>query len=171
MSQQTEPLPVIGAQLAKGTAAKAQCFLQQCAEDRREVAGGAVDDLQYLGGRGLLLQRLARLGQQPRVFHRDHRLVSKSSDQLDLLLAERLHPLTRKNDHTDQRPLARQRHAKLCMDIAQRDRFGQPVFRIGGDVQNVNRPALQCDASSERSAAGRLASAPRTTHTATPQHR
>ena len=46
-------------------------------EHRREVAGRGVDDLQHLGGRGLLLQRLARLGQQPCILHRDHRLRGK----------------------------------------------------------------------------------------------
>src|SRR6516165_11223418 len=32
----------------------------------REVAGRGIDDLQYLGSRGLLLQCLARLGQESR---------------------------------------------------------------------------------------------------------
>jgi hypothetical protein len=71
---QTEPLAVIGAQLAEGTAAQAQRFRQHRIEHRGEVAGRAVDDLQYLGSRRLLLQGLARLGDQPRVLHRDHRL-------------------------------------------------------------------------------------------------
>src|SRR5215470_932456 len=38
-------------------------------EHRGEVAGRGVDDLQHLGGCGLLCQGLARLGQQPRVLH------------------------------------------------------------------------------------------------------
>jgi hypothetical protein len=33
--------------------------------------------LQYFGGCGLLLQRLACLGQEPRVFHCDNRLGGK----------------------------------------------------------------------------------------------
>jgi len=41
---------------------------------RRQVTGRGVDDGKHFGGCGLLLQRLARLGQQPRVVHRDDRL-------------------------------------------------------------------------------------------------
>ena len=63
-------------------------FLQYRIEHRCEVAGRAVDDLQYLGGRGLLLQRLARLGNQPRVLHRDHRLRSEILQQRDLLVGK-----------------------------------------------------------------------------------
>jgi hypothetical protein len=37
-------------------------FLQNGVEDGGEVAGRRVDDLQYLGGRGLPLQRLIALG-------------------------------------------------------------------------------------------------------------
>src|SRR5262249_42555289 len=44
-------------------------FLQHCLEYRREVAGRGVDHLQYFSGRGLLLQRLARFGQEPRILH------------------------------------------------------------------------------------------------------
>jgi len=38
-------------------------------EHRREIAGRGIDDLQYLGGCGLLLQCLARLGQEPCILH------------------------------------------------------------------------------------------------------
>ena len=49
-------------------------FLQYRVKHRRKLAGRGIDDLQHLGGRGLLLQGLARLGQQPRILHRDDRL-------------------------------------------------------------------------------------------------
>ena len=45
--------------------------------------------LQHLGGRCLLLQRLARLGHQPRILHRDDRLRGEVLQQRDLLLGER----------------------------------------------------------------------------------
>ena len=47
----------------------------------------------HLGGRGLLLQRLARLGDQPRVLHRDDRLRREILQQRDLLVGERPHLL------------------------------------------------------------------------------
>ena len=37
-------------------------LFQYRVEHRREVAGRGIDDLQHLGGRGLLLQRLVALG-------------------------------------------------------------------------------------------------------------
>src|SRR6516225_199308 len=58
-------------------------------EHGREVAGRRIDDLQYLGSRGLLLQSLARLGQEPRVLHRDDRLRREVLQQRDLLVGER----------------------------------------------------------------------------------
>src|SRR6516164_8626722 len=54
-----------------------------------QLAGGGRDDAQYLGGRGLLLQGLARLGDQPRVLHRDHRLRREILQKRDLLVGER----------------------------------------------------------------------------------
>ena len=67
-------------------------------EHRLQLAGRAGDDAEHLRGRGLLLQRLGQLArarlhlvEQPHVLDRDHRLVGEGGDQLDLLLAERLH--------------------------------------------------------------------------------
>ena len=48
---------------------------------------------QDLGGRGLLFQCLARLGDQPRVLHRDDRLRREVLEQRDLLVGERAHLL------------------------------------------------------------------------------
>jgi hypothetical protein len=47
-------------------------FFQNRVEDRGEIAGRRINDLEHLGGRRLLLQCFARLGEQPRVLHRDH---------------------------------------------------------------------------------------------------
>src|SRR5262245_54082735 len=49
-------------------------LLQHRLEHWLKIAGRGIDDLQYLGGRCLLFQSLARLGDQPRVLHRDDRL-------------------------------------------------------------------------------------------------
>src|SRR5215472_8214275 len=65
---------VVGVEVAMARSAQTYRLVQHRFEYRREVARRGIDDLQYLGGRGLLLQGLARLGQEPRIFHRDHRL-------------------------------------------------------------------------------------------------
>jgi hypothetical protein len=51
-----EALAIEGAQYAESSLGKADPLFEHCVEDRREVAGRGIDDLQYLGGRGLLLQ-------------------------------------------------------------------------------------------------------------------
>src|SRR5215471_14229480 len=87
-----EPLAVIKLQAALCDTAETVRFFQYRVEHWREVAGRGIDDLQDFSGRGLLLQRLARLGQEPRILDRDHRLVGKRTDQFDLPLGKRLDP-------------------------------------------------------------------------------
>src|SRR5204863_32978 len=65
---------VEGAKRPECSIAKFHRLLDNRIEYRRKVARRRVDDPQHLGGRGLLLQRLARLGDQPRVLHRYHGL-------------------------------------------------------------------------------------------------
>src|SRR6516162_8482589 len=57
-------------------------------EDGDEIPRRAVDDLQDLGGGGLLLQSLARLSQQTRVLHCNHRLRREILQQRNLLIGE-----------------------------------------------------------------------------------
>jgi hypothetical protein len=111
-------------------------------EDRLEVTGRGIDDLQHLGRRGLLLQRLAQLGQQPRVLDRDDRLVGKGAHQFDLPLSERLDPLPREIDRAEHGPLAQQRHPK---DGTPPDRCnpGQRVVWISEDVRNMHDLAFE----------------------------
>jgi hypothetical protein len=77
-----EDLAVESEQDAVRGLAQAHRPVEHRVENRREIAGRAVDDPQHLGGRGLLLQGLAGLGDQPRVFDRDDRLrrCGRSSD-------------------------------------------------------------------------------------------
>ena len=72
-------------------------FSSMALEHRLEGRRRTADDLQHLGGGGLLLQRLGQLArarlhlvEQPHVLDRDHRLVGEGLDQLDLLIGERL---------------------------------------------------------------------------------
>src|SRR5215831_8922033 len=92
-------------------AVRARLF-QYRLKDRLELTGRGVDDLQYLGRRGLLLQRLAQLGQQPRILDRNHRLVGEGAHQFDLPIRERLDPKAVKCDDADWLALAQERHPK-----------------------------------------------------------
>ena len=58
--------------------------LDQCVEHRLQIEGRAADDLEHIAGRGLVFERffevagaLLQFAEQPRVFHRDHRLGGK----------------------------------------------------------------------------------------------
>jgi len=48
------------------------------------------------------VERLARLGDQPRILHRDHRLRTEILEQRDLLVSKRAHLLTINRDHAEQ---------------------------------------------------------------------
>ena len=65
------------------------CVFQHGLEHRLKFAGRTTDDLEHLGGRGLLLQRFAQLVEQPRVLDGDDGLSGEVLDQLDLLVGER----------------------------------------------------------------------------------
>jgi hypothetical protein len=91
---------------AKRHAAQTHRLFEHRIEHRRQISRRRIDDLQHLGGGGLLLQRLALLGQEAGVFDRDDRLVGKGADQLDLSLGERLDPRAREADGADHHTLA-----------------------------------------------------------------
>ena len=86
-------------------------------EHRLQLAGRTADDLEHLGGRGLLLQRLgeivgalAQLVEQPRVLDGDHGLRGEVLDQLDLLVGERAYLLTIDDEGAYQRDFLEHRH-------------------------------------------------------------
>ena len=66
-----------------------------------DVIGRTGDDLQDFRGRGLPLQRLPGLVEQPRVLDCDHRLVGEGRQQIDLLVIERTHFGTAQQDRAD----------------------------------------------------------------------
>jgi hypothetical protein len=64
-------------------------LIEHRVEHGREVARRGIDDLQYLGRRGLLIERLARLGQEARVVHGDDGLGPEILQQRNLLIRKR----------------------------------------------------------------------------------
>jgi hypothetical protein len=139
----TEIFPVANYQTAVGSATKSVSLLQYCVKDRCEVARGGVDDLQYLGGRGLLLQRLARLSQQPRVLHRDDRLRRKIFEESDLFVGKRSHRLPVDPEEAPRNTILAQRDPNRGAGVAQLDHCdepGGPKLRIQGrDIRNLDR--------------------------------
>ena len=135
-------LPIPGQHNSKGRFAETPSPFQHRIEDRSEVSGRGIDDLQDLGGRGLLLQGLARLSQEPRVLHRDHRLRRKVLQERDLLVAEWPHLPAASGDGANQCFLFAEGYRK------RRPAPGEPgpllphgVGKIGlfaGDISNLH---------------------------------
>jgi hypothetical protein len=76
--------------------------LQHCLQIERR----STDDLEHVGGGGLLLERLAQFAKKAGVLDGDNRLCSKGSHQRDLLFAEGAHFATPYGDDPNQFLLA-----------------------------------------------------------------
>src|SRR5262249_20566362 len=96
-------------------------------------------------GRGLLLQRIAQLVEQPRVLDGDDRLGGEAGNQGDLLFSEGLD--TRPPNYDDANDLIFPQHRYgedgamhflLAMVI-----FSPPIFGVSEDIVNVDHTALQ----------------------------
>src|SRR5271170_2372842 len=96
-----KPRAVANYKCTEGGAAEAVSLVENRIEHRGEIAGRGMEDLQDLGGRGLLFQSLARLGNEAGVLDRDHRLVGEGSDQFDLSLGKWLDSVARHGDDAD----------------------------------------------------------------------
>ena len=126
---------------ARRSTAGARLF-QYRLEDRLELTRRGIDDLLYLGRRGLLLQQLALFSQQPRVLDCDDRLIGKGRNQFDLPLGVRLNPLPIKRDNADWLAVARERDPK---DGAYpgRHSLGQRIVRVSDDVRDMHDPTFE----------------------------
>ena len=100
---------------AERRATQVHRLFQQDVEDRLKLAGRGIDDPQDLSNRLLLLQCLARLGQQPRILHRDDRLRREILQQRDLLVGERPHLLPIDLHNAEQAFVLAQRHTEIAL--------------------------------------------------------
>src|SRR6516164_1990547 len=83
-----------------------------------------------------------QFGEQPRILHRDDRLVGKGAHQFDLPLGERLHSIPREINRPEHGPLAQQRYPESGASPGRRS-FGKRVVRISEDVFDMNDPAFE----------------------------
>jgi len=133
---------VIGQERAEACSAQPHRTFKQCVEHRNQITGRGIDDLQYLGRRGLLLKRLAQLGQEPRILDGDDRLVGEGAHQLDLPLGERLDPLPGEINRAEHLPPAQQRHNKVGTSPG-RDGLGHRVIRDSANVRDMHDPTFE----------------------------
>src|SRR5262249_3278280 len=101
-----EYIAVIEQQVAEAGLADANSVLQHGLEHGLQFSRRTADDLEHVGGGGLLLQGLAQLVEQPRVLDGDDRLIGKGFEKRDLLISKRIDDGTSKQDRPDRFPLA-----------------------------------------------------------------
>ena len=89
------------------------------------------DDAQDFGGRGLPLQRLPRLVDEPRVLHRDQRLARERARKRDLPVRIRPNLVAIEGENAHDLPAVDERHDKDrpgSVDLDAADDQGNPVL-------------------------------------------
>ena len=82
--------------------ANARRVFQHRLEYRLKIAGRGTDNLEHVGGGGLLLEGIAQFSEQPGVLDGDHGLRREILNQLDLLVGERTYVLMINSDRADE---------------------------------------------------------------------
>ena len=130
-------------------AANVDCVLQHLVEHRGKIRRRRTDDLQDLGGRGLLLKgflEIVRLGlylvEQVDIADRDHRLVGEGLNELDLLLAERASNEAEQADDAERLPIPNERYAECRPDAHQLLCTLTLPLRIDKHVGNMSSAAV-----------------------------
>ena len=135
----------------EGARKELQPALHDGVEHRLGIGGRVADDVQNLGSRRLLLQRLgqivgalAQLVEQPRVFDRDRGLIGERLEQRDVLVLERTHLGAADQDRAQCATFADQRHGEdRPMPVIARILPGKCKFIAGIQrVGYVNRPLV-----------------------------
>ena len=132
--------------------AKAGGRLHERVQHDWQIECRAADDLEHVGGGGLLLQRFTQLVEQPRVLDGDDGLLGEIAHQLDLLVAEGPHLSTVDGDGPSYLVVLEHRDAEqgahvgaLHRDTRQRI-VAFEIGRLRPHVGDVDRPAGLCDA-------------------------
>src|SRR6202022_3220671 len=93
---------------------------QQRVEHRLQVEGRAADDLEHVGGGGLLLQRFTQLVEQTEVLDGDDGLISEGFDEGNLSVIERFGLAARRGNRADDLTLPnhRSRNYRIISELA-----------------------------------------------------
>src|SRR5215475_4822355 len=125
------------------------CFNQRI-KNRLQVKGGAADELEHIGGGGLLLKRFGKipcsrlhLFKQPNVLDCDHCLVGEGFNKLDLLLVERLWRTTHYQNYSNRRSFSQKWHPQRSAKADYFLNLQISVFWVCQHVRNVDGFALQ----------------------------
>src|SRR5262245_20153305 len=81
-------------------------------EDGVQIKRRSADDFEHIGGRGLLLKRLAQLAEQSRVFDCNYGLIGERGHKLNLAISKRANGSSQERNHADRCPLSQKRDAQ-----------------------------------------------------------
>src|SRR5262249_45933441 len=124
----------ISVPLHDGTAfglAKAGSRCRQRVEHGLQIEGRAAYDLEYVGGGGLLLQRLAQLLEQPRVLDGDDSLRCETGEQPDLFIGKWTNFLAIDDDDSNQFIIFEHRHSDAGSNPTEFDGFHDCRVAVG----------------------------------------
>jgi hypothetical protein len=113
-----EQIAVVAEQRAEFSLADANGVLQHSLKHRLQLTGRTADHLENLRRRGLLLQRLAQLVEQARIFDSDDGLLREIADQLDLFVCEGSYLLAVDGNRADHISFLKHRHHERSADTA-----------------------------------------------------
>ena len=125
--------------------AEPRCRFHKGIENRLEIEGRAADDLEHVGGGGLLLQRFAQLVKQPRVLDGDDGLISKGLEQSNLPFGKEPHLGASQRDRANHGAFAHQRdrkHRAEAQAPCEFAAFGKFV-RLSIHVSDVQGPLIE----------------------------
>jgi hypothetical protein len=103
-------------------------------EHQLQFTRRTADDLEHVGGGGLLLKRFAQLVHKPGVFDGDDGLIGKVGEQNDLTFVERANFLTEDDDDPNRLIVLEHRHCNggaSTTELDHRDAL-RMALRVGG---------------------------------------
>src|SRR3984893_16639873 len=123
--------------------AKPRHRFDQCVEHSVQIESRAAEDLEDVGGGGLLLQRFAQLVKQSGIFDGDDCLGREALDQLDLLVVKGPNFLAVDGEDANQLVLLNHRDIEKAAEASeigggQEDGFARDVGRLSGDIDDMN---------------------------------
>src|SRR5262249_50159879 len=103
--------------------AQPRCGFDECFQHSLEIERRAGDDVEHIGGSGLLLEGLSQLIEQARVLDSDHSLFRKVVNKLDLFVSERADFLTINDNRADQLVFLKHGYSDVRPRAAQSDHW------------------------------------------------
>src|ERR1700726_2985617 len=133
--------------------AKSGRRLGQRIEHGLQIESRAADNLEHVGGGGLLLQRFAQLIEQTGILDGDDGLIREGVDQGELLVGKGSNLSPPHRNHANENAFATHRHTEKGPDATGTRSFGvvgTPV-RIGLRIEDLYCPVLKSYAPDDRS--------------------